>query len=64
MKGDRLRVGIAFVIVSTVWGSTWLAIKIGLETIPPFLSVSIRLLVAEVILGGIMLWRSTCRWAC
>ncbi len=57
MNGDRFRVWVAFLIVSTVWGSTWLAIKIGLETIPPFFSVNIRLLVAELILGGIMLWR-------
>jgi drug/metabolite transporter (DMT)-like permease len=57
MNGDRLRLWIGFVIVSTVWGSTWLAIKIGLETVPPFLSVAARFLVADLVLGGIILLR-------
>lgn len=57
MKADRLLVWLSFVIVSTVWGSTWLAIKVGLETIPPFFSSTLRFIVAELILGAIMLWR-------
>ncbi|MBM2840142.1 MAG: Multidrug transporter permease, partial [Bacteroidetes bacterium] len=31
MSSERVRVWIGFVIVSWVWGSTWLAIKIGLH---------------------------------
>jgi drug/metabolite transporter (DMT)-like permease len=57
MKADRIRVWLAFIIVSTVWGSTWLAIKIGLETIPPFFSVNVRLVIAELILGAVLVWR-------
>lgn len=57
MKTNRFLLWTAFVIVSTVWGSTWLAIKIGLETIPPFLSVTVRFVIAELILGAIILWR-------
>ncbi len=57
MNRERFLVWLSFVIVSTVWGSTWLAIKIGLETIPPFFSVIVRFIVAEVILGAIILWR-------
>jgi drug/metabolite transporter (DMT)-like permease len=57
MKTDRFRIWLAFVIISTVWGSSWVAIKIGLETIPPFFSVNVRLLIAELILGAILLWR-------
>ncbi len=57
MKADRLLLWLSFVIVSTVWGSTWLAIKVGLETIPPFFSSTLRFIVAEVILGAIIFWR-------
>ncbi len=57
MKANRLLVWLSFVIVSTVWGSTWLAIKVGLETIPPFFSSTLRFIVAEIILGAILLLR-------
>jgi drug/metabolite transporter (DMT)-like permease len=47
---DRFRVLVGFFIISTVWGSTWLVIKIGLTRIPPFLSAGLRFAVATVIL--------------
>lgn len=47
---DRFRVWVGFFIISTVWGSTWLAIKIGLTRIPPFLSAGLRFVVASAIL--------------
>ena len=51
---ERIMVWVAFAIISTVWGTTWLAIRIGLETVPPFLSAGIRCLAAAVILYGIV----------
>ncbi len=33
-----------------IWGSTWLAIRIGLEGAPPFLSASLRFAVAAIVL--------------
>ena len=33
-----------------IWGSTWLAIKIGLEDVPPFLGAAIRFAIASAIL--------------
>ena len=47
---DRFRVWVGFFIISTVWGSTWLAIKIGLTRVPPFLSAGLRFVVASAIL--------------
>ncbi|MGA9119855.1 MAG: EamA family transporter [Bacteroidota bacterium] len=49
-KNLRLLVLIGFVVVSTVWGSTWLAIKMGLEYLPPFLSAGARFVVASLLL--------------
>jgi drug/metabolite transporter (DMT)-like permease len=40
----------ALIAVYIVWGSTYLAIRFAIETIPPFLSAGIRFLVAGVIL--------------
>ena len=34
------------VAVSFIWGSTWLAIKIGLGSMPPFLSAGMRFAIA------------------
>ena len=36
-----------------VWGSTWLAIRIGLQGAPPFLAASLRFVVASLTLGGL-----------
>jgi drug/metabolite transporter (DMT)-like permease len=42
----------ALAIVYVVWGSTYLAIKIVVETIPPLLSGAMRFVVAALILGA------------
>jgi putative membrane protein PagO len=41
---------IIITILSLIWGSTWVAIKIGLENLPPFLSAGWRFLTASVFL--------------
>jgi drug/metabolite transporter (DMT)-like permease len=40
-----------------VWGSTYLAIKFALVSLPPFLQMGSRFLVAGLILGAWMRWR-------
>lgn len=39
-------------ILSLIWSSTWLVIKIGLQTLPPFLSAGWRFLLAFLCLGA------------
>jgi drug/metabolite transporter (DMT)-like permease len=39
--------------VSLIWGTTWLAIKLGLESMPPFLSAGMRFAIAAGILAGL-----------
>ena len=49
----KLRVLAAFAAIYLVWGCSFLAIRVGLETIPPFLLAAIRFTIA----GGILyLW--------
>jgi drug/metabolite transporter (DMT)-like permease len=50
MKSDRVKIYLAFFAVSTIWGSTWLAIKLGLKTVPPFLGAGLRFALASSIL--------------
>lgn len=44
------RIWTALLIVYVVWGSTYLAIRVAIETLPPFLMAAIRFLVA----GGVL----------
>jgi drug/metabolite transporter (DMT)-like permease len=60
----------AFAAIYTVWGSTFLAIRWAVETIPPFSMMAVRCLVGGVILLGIGLaregrvaWPSRRQWA-
>jgi drug/metabolite transporter (DMT)-like permease len=54
---SRLRILLAFAAVYVIWGSTYLGIKISIETIPPFLMASLRFLIAGVLLYGVARWR-------
>jgi drug/metabolite transporter (DMT)-like permease len=50
---------LAFAIIYFVWGSTFLAIRIGVEEVPPFLLAGLRFLLAGVILFAWMLAKRT-----
>jgi drug/metabolite transporter (DMT)-like permease len=43
---------LAFAIIYFVWGSTFLAIRVGVHEVPPFLFAAMRFLVAGVVLYG------------
>jgi drug/metabolite transporter (DMT)-like permease len=53
------KVLLAFAIIYFVWGSTFLAIRVGVREVPPFLLAGMRFLVAGIILWGWMRARGT-----
>jgi drug/metabolite transporter (DMT)-like permease len=53
----RAKVLVAFAIVYVVWGSTYLAIRFAVETLPPFLMGGARFLVAGLALFLWVRWR-------
>jgi drug/metabolite transporter (DMT)-like permease len=57
----RGRVALAFAAVYVLWGSTYLAIRFGIETIPPFLMAGTRHLIAGLLLYIWMRSRGTPR---
>jgi drug/metabolite transporter (DMT)-like permease len=57
MSRERTLAYVAFATVCLVWGTTYLAIRIAIETIPPFLMIAMRFLVAGGILLAIARWR-------
>src|ERR1700735_1822023 len=56
-RGLAIKLALAFVAIYVIWGSTYLAIRYAVETIPPLVAAGIR----HSIAGGIMLswawWR-------
>ncbi len=46
----KASVGGAFVLLCLIWGSTWLAIKLGVEEVPVFLSAVLRFAIAAAVL--------------
>ncbi|MDF1503938.1 EamA family transporter [Roseisolibacter sp. H3M3-2] len=53
---------LAFAIVYVVWGSTYLAMRIAVRTVPPFLLGAMRFLVAGALLGAWVAWRERPGW--
>jgi len=53
----RRRAYIAWLAVCVIWGTTYLAIRIALETIPPALVGGLRYVVAAAVLGAILIAR-------
>lgn len=48
---------LAFAAVYIIWGSTYLAIKFAIETLPPFLMAGVRFLIAGTVMIGWARWR-------
>lgn len=55
----RLKLGAAFLAIYIIWGSTYLAIRFVVETIPPFFMAGTRWIIAGLILYALTCTRST-----
>ncbi len=53
----KWRVVLAFAAIYLIWGSTYLAIRLAIETIPPSLMGGLRFLIAGGILYAVLRWR-------
>ena len=49
----RAQANLDFIALCWIWGSTWLAIKLGLASMPPATSVALRFVIAGLLLFGI-----------
>ncbi len=50
MRSQKYKGIFVFIILSLIWSSTWLVIKIGLDVVPPFLAAGWRFLAAFIVL--------------
>src|SRR5437879_448247 len=60
-KPPRWKIAAALAAVYVIWGSTYLGIRIGVETIPPFLMAGIRQTTAGLLLYAWLRWRGVPR---
>jgi drug/metabolite transporter (DMT)-like permease len=58
-RSHVLKVWLSFAIIYLVWGSTFLAIRVGVREVPPFLLAGMRFLIAGVVLYGWMRAKGT-----
>src|ERR1700679_1617303 len=54
LKGFDIRVILAFFAIYVLWGTTFLAIRIAVEEVPPLFAAGCRFFVAGVVLYGFM----------
>jgi drug/metabolite transporter (DMT)-like permease len=57
MSVSRARLGVAFAAVYVIWGSTYLGIRVAIETMPPFVMAGTRFLMAGAVLYAFARWR-------
>jgi drug/metabolite transporter (DMT)-like permease len=49
-KGHRVRLVLAFFAIYVLWGSTYLAIRVAVETVPPLFAAGLRFVIAGTVL--------------
>ena len=54
MKTAGLKIALVYALLCFIWGSTWLAIRIGLESIPPIFSAGLRFTLASIFIFILM----------
>ncbi|MGA9508023.1 MAG: EamA family transporter [Candidatus Sulfotelmatobacter sp.] len=59
LRPSRWKILLAFAIIYMVWGSTFLAIRIGVREVPPFLLAGVRFFTAGIVLYAWMRVKGT-----
>ncbi|MBX3083716.1 MAG: drug/metabolite exporter YedA [Anaerolineae bacterium] len=54
-----LWIGLSLLATYVIWGSTYFAIRIGLESFPPFLMIGLRFTVAGSVLYAVLRWQGS-----
>src|SRR5664279_4000402 len=54
MQGSFLQILGIYALTCMIWGSTWLAIRIGLESMPPIISAGYRFTLAAFLILGVI----------
>ena len=58
MKNEKLKILVIFSLLCFAWGSTWGVIRLGLESLTPFISVGLRFTLASILILIVMKFRN------
>jgi drug/metabolite transporter (DMT)-like permease len=50
MKSDSLKILLGYIFICLIWGSTWMAIRLGLDSLTPFISAGLRFFMAALLI--------------
>lgn len=54
MISENLRIILGYILITLLWGSTWVAIRIGLDSLTPMFSVGLRFFLASIFVYLVM----------
>lgn len=54
MKNENLKIVFGYIAICLLWGSTWLAIKVGVEALTPLFAAGTRFLLASIFIFIVM----------
>ena len=57
VRPNGLKLLFGYILICVIWGTTWLAIKFSIFTLPPFFSAGLRFLLATLIIMGVLKFR-------
>ena len=54
MNKENIKIGAGYSLICLIWGSTWLFIRIGLESLTPVFAAGLRFVLASILIYGVM----------
>lgn len=54
MGTEKFKIAAGYILICLIWGSTWLAIRLGLDSLTPLISSGLRFLLASFFVLGLM----------
>jgi len=51
---EKINIVLGFILITLLWGSTWMAIRVGLDSLTPMFAVGIRFFIASIFVYLIM----------
>lgn len=54
MSSEKLKIVLGYILICILWGSTWLAIRVGLDSLTPIFSAGLRFLLASLFIFILM----------
>ncbi|MCL4509835.1 MAG: EamA family transporter [Bacteroidetes bacterium] len=56
-RPDKIKIFLGYILICLIWGTTWLAIKVSIFSLPPFFSAGLRFTLASVLILVVLKFR-------